>query len=123
MHFLRNAIKRHFKRAFEIGQRFGIDILPRHFYSSIPDFRSLRRDDSWRKPYEMLEVAGAELDGQIAMLREWMTEPARSILKAESIYQNACTANGEPGYGQSDADVLFAFIFKNRPAKIVQIGC
>ena len=30
---------------FEVGQRFGLHILPKHFYSSIPDIRALRGSD------------------------------------------------------------------------------
>ena len=36
--------------AFEIGQRLKFDLLPRHFYSEIPDIRTLRGSVSWRKP-------------------------------------------------------------------------
>jgi len=34
-----NAVKRLLARAFAVGQRLGVDILPRHFYSEIPDLR------------------------------------------------------------------------------------
>jgi hypothetical protein len=123
MRALRNAIKRHFKRAFELGQRLGIDLLPRHFYSSIPDFRELRRDDRWRRPYAMVGVGGAELEGQIEFLRSLMTQRSREMLRGGDVYGRACAANGESGYGPADGDVLFAFVVEKRPVKIVQVGC
>ena len=33
---------------FQGGQRIGFDILPRHFYSAIPEVRALRRSETWR---------------------------------------------------------------------------
>lgn len=123
MRALRNAIKRNVKRFFELGQRFGIDLLPRHFYSSIPDFRELRADDRWRRPYEMVGVAGADVAGQAAFLGSIMTTDARARLRGGDVYARACRANGEAGYGLADADVLFAFVLAKRPARIVQVGC
>jgi hypothetical protein len=120
---VRNFVKGHFKRAFEFGQRLGIDVLPRHFYSSIPDFRALRRDDRWRRPYDMAGVAGTDLDVQLELLRSWLAEPVHQRLARGDVWCDACSANGEPGYGPADADVLFAFIHATRPARMIQVGC
>lgn len=123
MRALRNYAKRNLKRLFELGQRLGVDILPRHFYSSIPDFRELRRSDGWRRPYGMTGVAGADLDGQEQALRAIMTDAARQRLFPGNVWPDACHANGEAGYGQADADVLFALILNRRPKRVIQIGC
>lgn len=127
MRFLRNLIKRNFKRAFELGQRLGVDVLPRHFYSSIPDFRALRRDDRWRRPYDMTGVAGANLDQQERWLdlvmSDQSTSSARRQLAQLQVYQEACRLNGEPGYGPADADVLFALVASEKPTRVTQIGC
>jgi Methyltransferase domain len=120
---LRNAAKGKLKGVFEFGQRFGVDVLPRHFYSSIPDFRDLRRDDRWREPYDMIGVAGADVGEQAQFLRQLMTEPIRQRLARGDVWRTACERNGEPGYGPTDADALFAFIHGIRPKRIVQIGC
>ena len=109
MRALRNAIKRHFKRAFELGQRFGIDVLPRHFYSSIPDFRALRRDDHWRRPYEMVGVAGAAIDGQVEFLRSLMTQReaaaarrARLLHTLDDLWHRLDAIRSAPGDASSD---------------------
>ena len=39
---LRVLYKRVLRKVFEAGQHLGFDILPRHFYSEIPDIRVLR---------------------------------------------------------------------------------
>jgi hypothetical protein len=120
---LRNAAKAGFRRGFELGQHLGVDILPRHFYSSIPDFREMRRSDAWRRPYDMTGVAGTDLDEQVRLLNAWLTPPVVQRLSNHDVYGSACAANSAIGYGAPDADVLFAFIMAARPQRVVQIGC
>src|SRR5208283_1650985 len=52
------------RRAFELGQHFGVDVLPRHFYSQIPDIRELRATEHWRRPRSLVGIAGSALEGQ-----------------------------------------------------------
>ncbi|MEM8872797.1 MAG: class I SAM-dependent methyltransferase [Planctomycetota bacterium] len=113
----RNFIKHHWKRTFELGQRLGVDVLPRHFYANTPDFRELRRSDDWRRPYDMVGVAGADLDGQVERLRSWGDHDPGDV------WQDACDDNGEPGYVQTDADALWNFLAHHRPSQVTQIGC
>lgn len=114
---LRNLIKRHWKRTFELGQRLGIDVLPRHFYSATPDFRALRGGDDWRRPFDMVGVAGADIDGQAERLRSWGDhEPG-------GVWEQACVDNGEAGYVQTDADALWDHLAHHRPTHITQVGC
>jgi Methyltransferase domain len=121
--FVTNAVKRLLARTFAVGQRLGVDILPRHFYSEVPDLRKLRRTTDWRKPFSMIGVRGADPDEQLAFLRSLLTDDLRRRIARGDIYATACGRNGEPGYGPIEADVLFAFVFALRPRRIVQIGC
>jgi predicted O-methyltransferase YrrM len=118
-----NAVKRLLARAFAVGQRLGVDILPRHFYSEIPDLRELRRTEHWRKPFSMIGVRGADPDEQLAFVRSLMTDDVRRRIARGDIHATACARNGEPGYGPVEADLLYAFVFAQRPQRIVQIGC
>jgi hypothetical protein len=118
-----NAVKRLLARAFAIGQRLGVDVLPRHFYSEIPDLRKLRRTAHWRKPYSMIDILGADPDEQLAFVRSLTTDEIRRRIARGDIHATACERNGEPGYGPVEADVLYAFVFAQRPRRIVQIGC
>lgn len=45
---IKDALKKQLAHVFHVGQRFGLDILPRHFYSEIPLLRKLRTTDHWR---------------------------------------------------------------------------
>src|SRR5881398_2301966 len=105
-----NAIKRLLAKSFAVGQRLGLDILPRHFYSEIPDLRKLRRTTHWRKPFSMIGVPGADPDEQLAFVRSIMPVDLRTRIARGDIHAKACARNGEPGYGPVEADVLFAFV-------------
>src|SRR3954463_8354818 len=105
---VKTAVKRLMAAAFAVGPRLGVDVLPRHFYSEIPDLRKLRRTAAWRKPYSMTGVAGADPDAQLAFTREGMTDDLRRRVARGDVHAAACARNGEPGYGPVEADVLFA---------------
>ena len=108
--------------AFKWGQRLGVDILPRHFYSSIPDLRLLKANDFWMRPRTMVGVAGAEIESQIAFAESCCSDSLRDYLRRVDVHSLACHANGKIGYGRIEADVLFAFLCTRKPKRIMQIG-
>jgi len=120
---LHETLKIAWHRLFVLGQQFGWDVLPRHFYSSIPDIGELRRTASWRRASTMVGVGGADLDAQIRFVRECCSESRQERLRRGGIYEQACRENGDAGYGAVESDVLFCFITAKRPRRIVQIGC
>jgi hypothetical protein len=108
---------------FHLGQRMGFDILPRHFYSEIPDISKLRNTDYWRKPFSMIGVTGADIDEQLRFVRSTVSASLEDRLRKGDIYESACGQNGEAGYGPIEADFLHAFIVCYQPTRIIQIGC
>lgn len=110
-------------KVFHAGQRLRLDILPRHFYSEIPDIRELRRTEHWRQPFPMFGVRGVDPDSQLAFARSVVSEPLRRRIAEGGIHASACRTNGGDGYGPIEADFLFAFVASVRPKRIVQIGC
>lgn len=120
---LKNRAKRGLRLLFEGGQRIGLDILPRHFYSEIPDLRQLRHTDHWKRPFSMAGVAGSDAEGQLAFVREHCTPKVIEVLRTRDVYSEACAANGEPGYGPVEAGFLYAFVRTRQPRQVFQIGC
>lgn len=110
------------RTAFEWGQRFNVDILPRHFYSEIPDIRTLRNTVHWRKQRSLCEIAG-DIDAQV----DWVNQCTRNFrgrLKQFDIHKTAVRMNGsDEGYGEVESDFLYCFVRANKPMHIVQIGC
>src|SRR5436190_9140484 len=116
----RNFLKGRLHGFFEIGQRFGVDIMPRHFYSSIPNIRDLKNDLFWKQPRSMVGVAGADVDEQLAFVRD-TSAGLQLRMSSSSIHASAAQRNGETGYGPIEADFLFAFITRFRPKRVVQV--
>ena len=100
----------------------GVDILPRHFYSSIPDLRALTRTSHWRPPMEMVGVIGSEIASQMAFAGECCTPELRARLKTLDLLAYGTAENGEMGYGPAEADFLYCFIATRQPKRIVQVG-
>jgi hypothetical protein len=119
---LRDLSKRRLRRLFELGQRGGVDILPRHFYSSVPDIRELGRNEHWKLPHSLVGVRGADADEQLGELRSWCTDDIALRLARDDVWARACAEQGEPGYGPVDAQVLWSFIASSRPHRVVQVG-
>jgi hypothetical protein len=114
--------KRFLRKAFEVGQMAGVDLLPRHFYSAIPDVRALRRSTAWREPRGLISVRGAEISAQAAAFETCFDGRMLDVLRARDIWADACHANGAIGYGPVEADVLFAYIAHHQPPRVIQIG-
>jgi len=110
------------RQVFEIGQGIGLDILPRHFYSEIPNIQELKRESDWQRPRSLVGVHGRETENQIKFVKECFSQSLKERLVQGEIYAQACSANGEPGFGFVEANFLYCFIHEKRPARIVQIG-
>ena len=124
---IRQLLKRGLAKGFEWGQRLGVDVLPRHFYSEIPNIAQLRRSENWRQPLSLAEVAGADdLTAQQKFVRQQVTPKVAQRLASQDIHREASLHNGETTfekYGKIEAQMLYAFVRTSRPARIVQVGC
>jgi Methyltransferase domain len=124
MRVVRNAVKSGLRGVFELGQRLGLNALPVHFYSSIPEIRALRRSKHWREPFAMHNVNGTVLLEQIEFLEDLCPPSLVSEWRALDVYGAANREQGENGgYGNIEAHVLHAFVRRHRPARIIQVGC
>jgi hypothetical protein len=119
---LKNRGKLLLRSVFELGQRFGFDILPRHFYSEIPNMRVLKSTRQWKAPRSFLGIA-SDIDAQAAWVDQ-CTKRFRDSLHGFEIHKTAVAMNGSgEGYGEVEADFLYCFVRENMPAQIVQAGC
>lgn len=114
--------KARLRNVFEVGQRVGVDLLPRHFYSEVPDIRALKSDRRWQRPYSLVGVAGTDIDGQLNWLRATCTDELAAQLPALALYREAAEANGAVGYGPIEADLLYCFVYNYKPRRMIQVG-
>ncbi|HEY9706483.1 MAG TPA: class I SAM-dependent methyltransferase [Allocoleopsis sp.] len=120
---LKNFSKLALRKIFEQGQRFGLDILPRHFYSEIPAIYELKNSTHWKTPYSMMGVSGADTQVQLNFVKECCPQPIIEEIKTKNIHTEASKRNGQEGFGTVEADFLFAFVGTKKPKQIFQIGC
>jgi predicted O-methyltransferase YrrM len=118
----RNRIKALAGSAFRVGQRLGVDVLPRHFYSAVPDIRELQRTTHWRAPTSMVGVQGTDTESQLAFVASCCTPDIVERLRHNDVHSRAIAENGDMGYGPTEADFLYAVIRARRPARVVQVG-
>jgi len=109
-------------RLFRVGQHAGFDILPRHFYSSIPDFRELGRDANWKLPRSMVGVNGVDVDEQLGFLRSCCTAENLDRLATLDVNAHARSQYGDEGYGPIEAEFLYCFIAAKQPKRVIQVG-
>lgn len=123
--WLKENAKKFLRQLFHIAQRFGIDLLPRHFYSEIPNIGQLKRTEHWRKPYSLIDVRGANDIGlQADTIRSWINPSVREQIQSRNILAEAAEQNGELGFGGPiQPNCLYALIRTKKPACILQIGC
>jgi hypothetical protein len=120
---IKAAGKKSLHAAFAMGQRAGFDVLPRHFYSQIPDLAALRRSSSWRAPASMTGVRGTDIAEQLGKLQNWLA-PLQAQRQGAELYRESIKENGsDGGYGEIEAIVLHAFVATQKPRVIVQVGC
>lgn len=120
---LKTLAKRGWHRSFRLLQHAGVNLLPEHFYSAVPNLADLERRIDWRRPRSMHGIAQRDTDAQVALLGNWLLAHG-DILRSRSIYREAFVGGGaDGGYGEIEAEVLFGFVATNKPRRITQIGC
>src|SRR3978361_1279094 len=98
--------KARLRGVFEMGQRVGVDVLPRHFYRESPNIHALKQNRNWQRPYSLLGVAGTDIDQQLRWLREICPPELALTLPGLGLQRRAGESNGALGYGPVEADVL-----------------
>ncbi len=114
--------RRGLRRLFELGQRAGLDLLPRHFYSGIPSIAELRAHRAWRGARGMDAISSSDIASQLSFLRSCCPPRVLEQLPS-SLYDDACADNGAVGFGPIEAQFLYCFIASRRPRRVIQIGC
>ena len=114
--------KARLRSLFEVGQRVGVDVLPRHFYSEIPDIRALKTDRRWQRPYSLVGVAGTDIEQQLGWLLETCPPELAATLPTLGLYRYAAKENGAVGFGPIETDLLYCFVRTRKPRRMMQIG-
>lgn len=111
------------QRTFELFQKFGIDVMQKHFYSPIPDTRVLEgKKDLWEKEMELVDV-DLNVEGQLNLLENvfatFRKECDFPLNKTPTPHEYYIT-NG--AFGLISAAVLHCIIRHFAPQTIIEVG-
>lgn len=117
----REAIKRAILAIHKLGIRFGIHVLPVHYYSPVPNILELQKTrDVWAKKSELPGLA-VNLDEQAANLK-LICMPYQREYAGNNTYKEGMSNHFGPGYGYIEAQALHGFIRHYKPRQIVEVG-
>ncbi len=105
------------KRLFLLGDRAGVHVLPRHYYSSVTARSRLRDDTSWRGPAALPGI-DLDLDAELAWVRATVGGRDDGLTLAE---YDAMSGEGL-GFGPIEAQLLHAAVRTYAPARVVEVG-
>jgi hypothetical protein len=114
-------LKRAALRIHKLGLGLGVQIVPNHYYSPVPNILELKDTlDLWAKPSTLPGVA-ADLDQQAERLKS-ICVPFMNEYAGNKVYREAVTEKSGPGYGYIEAQCLHAVIRHFKPSTVVEVG-
>jgi hypothetical protein len=118
---MKALLKRFALSAHKLLLRIGLMVLPNHYYVTVPDLNELARTRAvWAKKSE-LPGLHFDSDEQLEILRD-ICEPYIQEYGSGPDYRHAVEHHFGPGYGPIEAEVLYAFLRRFQPPRIVEIG-
>jgi hypothetical protein len=116
---LRDWVGRFSRWAFVRLDRYGVHILPKRYYSSIPDYTWLEAHPAaWRDPVPIIGVEW-DLEKQLLWLRQTCRDEYLDEVPIER-FQKKTEAG--PGFTPIDSQLLHCFVRSYRPQRILEIG-
>ncbi len=101
--------------------RFGIFLLPVHYYASVSSLIELQESEPTWARKSALPGMSIDLEGQISALKR-MCRPFQHEYLGNRAYQRAVEASYGPGYGYIEAQALHAVIRHTKPARVLEVG-
>ncbi len=118
---LRQAVKQASFRLFALGDRLGVHVLPKHYYTPVPDIRWLEQNrESWIGPAGFDHVDW-DLDRQLEWLEQTCTGSYHEV-RGWRVHDAVAREAAGPGYGPVESQVLHCLIRRHRPERVVEIG-
>ena len=114
-----------FTKGFNLFERFGVHILPVHYYTPIPDTRALhKKENLWSRELP-LQGVGLNVEGQKHLLEticppfqnEYLSFPREKTNNSLQYYLN----NGS--FGFVSGQMHYCIIRHFKPKRIIEVGC
>lgn len=106
-------------RLFHTLDRFGIHVLPKHYYTPVSDYAWLAANhDLWARRHLMAGIIW-NLDEQLL----WIATTSGNYVHEFPLRDHDRQfQSAGPGYGPIESQFLYAFVRSQRPARIIEIG-
>lgn len=118
---VRHILRDSYFKLFLLADRCGLHVLPKRYYTPIPDYAWLRRNKRlWAHRANLSGV-----DWNLADQLVWLENTCKAFYSEVSglRFYRECAANGYgPGYGEIESQVLHCFCRRYRPRRIVEVG-
>ena len=108
-------------QTFFIGDRLGLHILPKHYYTPVPDYSFLRKNQKLWQKRTSLAGLNWDLHEQLDWLRK-ICEPYYHEVEGLNWYHEAVSKGIGPGYGPIESQVLHCFVRSLCPSTVIEIG-
>jgi hypothetical protein len=110
------------RRLLEASQLAHLSLVPRHFYSQVPDVRKLKASEYWRRPYSLIAIRGVSIESQLSFAEQCCPREFVEGLSDRDLYSEAAAQNGAIGFGPIEAEFLYCFARARKPGRVVQVG-
>jgi hypothetical protein len=109
--FLKEFLKKGLLYIFKIGQKFGFNILPNHYYVPIADLQHLlAKKQFWTQPFSLAGIDITE-ESQLKFLHENIL-PFQKEYVGSNNYRKAVEGQFGPGFGFIESQALHGFVRK-----------
>ena len=106
---------------YRLGLKFGVHIIPEHYYCSLADIRELKATkELWAKA-SMLPGLNWNPSEQLAEM-DRICRPFTEEVAGNKTFIEASIKNLGPGYGYIEAQALHAVIRHFNPKRIIEVG-
>lgn len=118
---IKNVLKQQLFYFHKFATRFGIHVLPVHYYSPVPNIIELEQSmDIWARK-SALPGLNIDLDQQVENLKS-ICLPYQSEYEGNFAYNYAKENLFGPGYGYIEAQALHAIIRCFKPKRVIEVG-
>jgi len=118
---MRKLVKSSFFKVFLQLDRIGIHVLPKHYYSPIPDYTWLAKNKHlWARRAYMTDT-----DWNLEQMLAWLKSTCQPYIAEVSGFTDFIHAVEDsfgPGYGPIEAQVLHCFARTFNPKRIIEVG-
>jgi hypothetical protein len=105
---------------FTFFEKFGVHVLPVHYYSPVPDTRELRKDlDKWYREWSFTGV-DFDMKGQLQILDNLRAYKGECD-KLPPYNDPFLNELGE-GFGELESHILYAMIRRLKPRNVIEVG-